>query len=238
MTQAERVQKIIAQSGLTSRRKAEEFIVAGKVLINGKRAKLGDKATTDDIITVDGKQIYKQSSYTIMLHKPVGYICTRETSKHKKTVYDLVPRNKGLFTIGRLDVGTEGLLVFTNQGDLAQRLTHPSYEVEKEYKVVLSRPFTDEHRKRTESGLMLRDERGQSYRAEGIKIQWNPEKPRVVHVIVHEGRYHFVRKIFAAFHYEIVRLIRIRVGSLMLGDLERGKWRELTKHDREKLTLS
>ena len=227
----ERIQKIIAASGLTSRRNAEAMITAGRVECNGKICTLGESADPDvDIILVDGKPLPKAgNSVYIMLNKPRGFVTTLSDEKGRKNVAQLVADcGQRVYPVGRLDMDSEGLLLLTNDGAFANAMMHPRHEVNKVYRVRV--------RKFTEQRLELL---GRAIEIDGYKIR----EPRVrlvkkigeneaeVEVTIHEGRNRQVRKMCAAAEMTVMRLCRIAEGELTLGDLPKGKWRYLTENE-------
>jgi len=220
----ERVQKLLAQAGIASRRKCEELISRGMVQVNGRVITLGDKASPKDKITVNGKPVKIENKLYIMFHKPKGYVTTVSESHGMKTVMQLVKVSERVFPVGRLDKNSEGLLLMTNDGALANKLTHPRYNVEKEYVVELDNPF--KHETQLRKGVMIDDRK--------VKCRFTSRGNRVT-VRIHEGRKHIVRRIFADLGYEVTRLVRTRMACLKLGRLQTGKWRELTKTELREL---
>lgn len=203
---SERIQKIIAGSGLCSRRKAEELIAKGLVTVNNKKAKLGDKATTQDIIKIDGKQIkLPEEKIYIALNKPIGYTSTVKDKFAKKKIIDLIDIPERIFPVGRLDKDTEGLIFLTNDGAWANKITHPSFQKEKEYYVELKNPLSKDILNKIKKGFILED----GY----IKPKVKQIKDSSYRVIIHEGRNRIVRRIFKNFDYEVSKLIRIRIGK-------------------------
>src|SRR5574341_1331593 len=214
----ERIQKILAQAGIASRRKCEELIAKGRVLVNGKIAKLGEKADAEkDKIVVNGKQIEVQKKVYIMLNKPRGYVTTVSEKHYMKTIMDLVKVPERIFPVGRLDKDTEGLLLLTNDGELANNLTHPRYEVEKEYFVVVDKPISEKHMELLQKGVVID---GRRVQIRGIDV-WAAKAM----IRIHEGRKHVVRMLFEKVGLQVVRLARTRVGRLEIGNLQPGKWR-------------
>lgn len=227
----ERIQKIIASSGLTSRRNAETMIVEGRVECNGRVCTLGESADPDvDIILVDGKPLPKVgASVYIMLNKPRGFVTTLSDEKGRKNVAQLVADcGERVYPVGRLDMDSEGLLLLTNDGAFANTMMHPSHEINKVYRVRV--------RKFTEAKLELL---GRPIEIDGYRIR----KPSVhllkkigeneaeIEVTIHEGRNRQVRKMCAAADMTVMRLCRIAEGMLLLGDLPKGKWRYLTEKE-------
>ncbi len=232
---AERLQKIIASRGVTSRRKAEELIAAGRVICNGRVASLGESADPDlDMILLDGKPLPSGGEYTyIMLHKPRGYVTTLQDEKGRKDVAGLVADcGKRVYPVGRLDMDSEGLLLFTNDGDFANSLMHPSHEVNKTYRVQVT-DFSDEGLKRLGQPITLD---GYTIAKPTVKlIESNKTGNATLEIVIHEGRNRQVRRMCAAAGMNVVRLIRIAEGELRLGSLPLGKWRYLTPEEVEKL---
>ncbi|MBX3120341.1 MAG: rRNA pseudouridine synthase [Fimbriimonadaceae bacterium] len=226
----ERLHKRIAHAGLCSRRTAEKWIVDGRVMVNGAVVtELGVSVAPGDEIKVDGKSIAAQRLAYIAMHKPAGYVTTMSDPQHRKTVADLMPEMDVLVKpVGRLDMETEGLLVFTNDGPLAQRLTHPSFGIEKEYIVTVSGMPDDKALERIEKGM----------RIDGVKTaparvsQVYPDTKRgqtTFTLVIHEGRNRQVRKMCDAIGTPVVRLRRVRLGPVSLGKLPKGACRVLAK---------
>lgn len=218
----ERIQKILAQAGIASRRKCEQLIAQGKVLVNGKVAVLGDKAEAGkDKIVVSGKPVVLEKKIYVLLNKPKGYVTTVSEQHDMRTIMHLVKVPERVFPVGRLDKDTEGLILLTNDGDLANKLTHPRYEVEKEYVVFLDKPLSDEAMEKLQHGVTIDDRK--------VKIRGLDVWEREVVLRIHEGRKHIVRRLFEKLGFAVTRLIRTRVASLKLEKLQSGKWRELTE---------
>ncbi len=233
---SERLQKILSQAGLGSRREMERWIERGAIQVNGVVAKIGESASADDIIKVDGKIIenpllIKQNTRILLYHKPVGEISSRSDPKFEKTVFDNLPRLKvGRWVqVGRLDLNTSGLLIFTNDGELANQLMHPKYEFEREYAVRVHGQVSPAAIKNLLKGVMLDDgiakfKRVEARGGEGANSWY--------HVVISEGRNREVRRLWESQELEVSRLIRIRYGSLhMPRFLGRGEHVELTKDE-------
>ena len=225
----ERLQKIISARGLTSRRQAEQWITAGRVRCNGQIARLGDQADPDtDVILVDGKPLPSTAKPVyLMLHKPRGYVTTLSDEKGRPDAAQLVAQcGVRVYPVGRLDMDSEGLLLFTNDGDFANRLMHPKHEVEKAYEVTV-KGFSEEGLVTLQKPAVID---GYSVLAPTVKVLRSPdEKDKAsLEIVIHEGRNRQVRKMCALAGMEVVRLKRIREGDLVLGDLPLGKWRYLT----------
>ena len=230
----ERLQKIIAARGVASRRKAEEMITAGRVSVNGVTALLGAAADPEkDEILLDGKPLPSRSEFVyIMLNKPRGFVTTLSDEKGRPDVAQLVADvGTRVYPVGRLDYDSEGLLIFTNDGEFANYLMHPKHQVEKTYDTyvtgynpgclkALTRPMELD-------GYRLRIPKVRLIKAEG--------KTARLHITIHEGRYRQVRRMCQLSGMTVTRLRRIREGSLSLGDLPKGKWRHLTADEVEKL---
>ena len=229
----ERLQKILAKYGIGSRRKLEEFIKQGRVKVNGKIATLGDKASERDKITFDGKALHLYGQpmtrpRVIIYHKREGEVCTSRDEKGRKTVFESLPKltKSRWIMVGRLDINTTGLLLFTTDGDLANRLMHPSYEIEREYAVrVFGKKLSDETINKLKTGIQLEDgvAKFSSVRfsgGEGANIWY--------YVTLSEGRNREVRRMFEAVETTVSRLTRVRFGEIKLPKyLSRGKTNEL-----------
>jgi 23S rRNA pseudouridine2605 synthase len=222
----ERLQRIIASHGIASRRASEQLILDGKVKVNGKVVReLGAKADpTKDHIEVEGRLLQAQPHRYLMLNKPSGYITTVSDERSRRTVMDLIDIRERVYPVGRLDRETEGLLLVTNDGELANRITHPRYEIDKEYQILThlrpSEPTMGEIRKgvRVDGSLVVPSEfRILRETAEGIELK----------LVIHSGLNHVVRKMMDRHGIEIARLRRTRVGPISLGRMPVGQWREL-----------
>ena len=225
----ERLQKILAQAGYGSRRACEDFISAGRVRVNGQLAELGMKADPAlDKITVDGKPITAAQALTyIALYKPRNVLSTVEKEKDddRRTVRDLIEESGHLYPVGRLDFESEGLILMTNDGDLANRLTHPRYGHEKEYRVLLARRPDREQVEAWKRGVVLED----GYKTQPVDIYYETSqgKGAWVRVIMDEGRKRQIRETCKQLGLPIVRILRIRIGTLRLGTLKPREWRRL-----------
>ena len=229
----ERIQKIIAARGIASRRQAEKLILDGRVTCNGSVVQLGDIADSDcDCILLDGKPIPSRRPFLyIMLNKPRGYVTTLSDEKQRKTVIELVDCGERVYPVGRLDMDSEGLLLFTNDGAFANAMMHPSQEIEKTYRVSV--------KGYTESGFCALGKPiiidGYRIKPPKVRLLKNNEGKAELLVTIHEGRNRQVRKMCAAAGMDVVRLIRIQEGSLDLGNLKTGTWRYLTDAEVDKL---
>lgn len=227
----ERLQKVLAAAGLGSRREIEGWIAAGRVAVNGVTAKLGQSAEPGDRISVDGQPVTGQAApqrEVLLYHKPAGEVTTRFDPQRRPTVFDRLPppRNGRWVVVGRLDTNTTGLLLFTTDGELANRLMHPSGEVEREYVVRVRGLPTDAALQRLRDGLMLED--GMA-RFDRIEPQGQSAGHAWYRVTLHEGRNREVRRLWSAAGYEVSRLCRVRYGSISLPqDLRPGSSRLLS----------
>ena len=222
----ERLQKILSARGLCSRRKAEELITAGRVSCNGITAKLGDAADPEvDEILVDGKPLPSRNDYVyIMLNKPRGYVTTLSDEKGRPNAAQLIDCGTRVYPVGRLDMDSEGLLLFTNDGEFANKLMHPKHEVDKTYRVLVQ-GYSGENLEKLKQPIELD---GYTVRAPGVKLLRIRDKGQAqLLVTIHEGRNRQVRRMCDAAGMKVLRLQRIGEGKLKLGDLEYGKWRYL-----------
>ena len=235
----QRIQKLIANAGICSRREAEGIIVDGNVRVNGKIAQLGDKATLEDAIFVNNKPILRKEerSITLIMNKPKGTVCTNSDPHADRTVFDLLPPDllrQRLFCAGRLDKDSEGLLVITNDGDLAHRLTHPSNQVVKRYRVVLQRDFNKADIPKLLTGT---EYEGDFLKAEKVipAPQAGEGYQRRLEVHLHHGKKREVRRLFEANRYFVKKLVRHQIGSIVLKNIPRGGIKILGKKDIERL---
>lgn len=229
MTQ-ERIQKILARAGYGSRRSCEELIVAGRVRVDGVVATLGQKADPDrQVITVDGERVkLPEASVYLALNKPRGVLSDTEDTRGRRTVLDLVPHEGHLFAVGRLDLTSEGLVLLTNDGDLANRLLHPRYGHEREYHVrVAGRPSEDVIRAWSR-GIILD---GVKTRPAQVKVLRTEGSDTWLQVIMQEGKKRQIRRVAAALGHPVRALVRVRIGPVRLGRLAPGDWRPLTSHE-------
>lgn len=230
----ERLQKLIASAGLCSRREAEARIVAGRVRVNGVTASLGSKADRErDEITVDGRPLPKQPAFVyVMLNKPAGYVTSLSDEKGRRTVMELVKGvGSRIFPVGRLDLMSEGLLLLTNDGALAQKLTHPSRETEKVYRLWVSGGVEDA----AERLAAVRDLDGEAIRPAKVSLLRRDGGGAVLRVVIHEGKNRQIRRMCEACGLTVRRLRRVREASLSLDGLAIGKWRYLTEQEVRRL---
>jgi len=233
----ERLQKILAQAGYGSRRACEDFITAGRVRVNGQIASLGQKADSAiDKITVDGKPIVAAETLTyIALYKPRMILSAVEAERgdDRKTVRDLVETQQHVYPVGRLDFESEGLVLMTNDGDLTNRLTHPKFGHEKEYRVLLARRPDHDQLEAWKRGIILED----GYKTAPVDVRFESAqgKGAWVRVVMREGRKRQIRETCQQLGLPVVRILRIRIGSLKLGNLKPRQWRYLTKQEVDEL---
>ena len=233
MTQ--RLQKILSGRGICSRRKAEEYINDGRVCVNGSVAKLGDSADPElDEITLDGRPLPSANEYVyIMLNKPRGFVTTLSDEKGRKNAAQLVADcGTRVYPVGRLDMDSEGLLLFTNDGDFANLLMHPKHEVNKTYHVVVT-DYSPENLEKLAQPVTLD---GYTIRKPDVKLlKMLAERKALLSVTIHEGRNRQVRRMCDLAGLHVTRLIRMSEGALQLGNLQPGKWRYLTAAEVERL---
>lgn len=243
----ERLQKVLACAGVASRRKCEELILRGQVRVNGQVVtQLGTKVDlARDIIEVDGQPITLEKKVYILLHKPRGYLSDTLDFCDRPSALSLIPGGERLYPAGRLDARSEGLLLLTNDGELAHRLTHPRFEHEKEYLALVEGQPTEAIMQRMLEGVeqdseVLRADAVERLERLGSEAQvhgWEeaPKGMTWLRIILHEGKKRHIRRMCAALGHPVRRLIRTRIGSLKLGDLSVGEWRYLTDGEVERL---
>jgi 23S rRNA pseudouridine2605 synthase len=226
----ERIQKVLSQAGLGSRRVCEQFIAAGRVRVNGQPAILGQKADiAKDSITLDGKNVVVDvPNIYIALHKPRNVLSTvkAEPGDNRRTVTDLIDVPGRIYPVGRLDFDSEGLVLLTNDGDLANKLTHPRYGHEKEYKVLLARRPAPEQLRTWQRGIVLED--GYHTARAEVRFESTSGKGAWIRIVMVEGRKRQIREIGHLLGLPVVRIIRVRIGALRLGKLKPRQWRYLT----------
>ena len=235
---SEKLQKILAQTGLASRRAIEQWIQAERITVNGKLAHIGERVTHQDVIAIDGKiiKLYKSTTTQVILyHKPVGEICTRADTHGRTTVFThLPPLKQGRWiAIGRLDLNTSGLLLFTNDGELANKLMHPKTEVEREYLVRVLGQVSDKILNRLQKGVLLED--GHAH-FETVDEMHGEGANHWYKVVLKEGRNRLVRRLWESQNLTVSRLIRSRFGSIALPrDLKPGCYMKLSDHELQTL---
>jgi 23S rRNA pseudouridine2605 synthase len=231
-TRGERVQKVLASAGFASRREIDRLIQAGRVVIDGRAAVPGDRLSGSENVLVDGKRVRLPSAEdhgpaeVLAYHKRIGEITARLDPEGRKTVFDDLPKvSTGRWiVIGRLDINTSGLLLFTTDGELAHRLMHPSYEIEREYSVRIRGDIDDEQLAALLNGVQLEDGLA---RFDQIRPGGTGSTNSWYHVSLHEGRNREVRRLFEAVNLSVSRLMRTRFGPVSLGRMQRGQWRKL-----------
>jgi pseudouridine synthase len=231
-----RLQVYLSHSGACSRRRALEYIQSGRVKVNGEKIlEPSFSVTPSDTVLLDDRQISLKEKTYILLNKPKGVVTTTKDRFAPKKITDLLPVEfKHLHPVGRLDRDTTGLIVLTNDGELAFRLSHPSFEIDKAYKVVLDKSLKLQDKYKIEKGVLLDAELTSPCRI--VEVRPRQSGPRSdlgkeVEIVIHEGRKRQVRRMFASLGYYVVELCRIRQGSMVLGSLQPGAWRFLTKEE-------
>ncbi|MBR6619663.1 MAG: rRNA pseudouridine synthase [Clostridia bacterium] len=233
-----RLQKYMADNGIASRRKCEEMIEQGLVKVNGNRARIGDKVDPKrDRVSVNGKKIEAQKKLKyILLHKPRGYITTMQDEQGRKCVAELVSDvGMRIYPVGRLDRESEGMLLMTNDGAFSNAMTHPRRHVPKTYRVTIRPSITDEQINAFHNGIEID---GRMTAPAGLRVIEKTEGRVVCEVILYEGRNRQIRRMFEELGIDVARLKRTAVGSVKLGMLAPGKWRELTEEEVRKLMLA
>lgn len=231
----ERLQKLLSECGIASRRKSEELIIKGRVKVNGHRCRLGDKADLDcDVVTVDGKRINRPNRLLyIMLNKPRGYVTTMNDELGRKCITELTTDIKErVYPVGRLDRDSEGLLLLTNDGQFLNTIIHPSRHIPKVYRVTLKPGPDDRQILMFKNGMLLEGESKKTAPADidiiaGQTVDGSRPQRAVAEIVLYEGRNRQIRRMFEQMGIEVARLRRIAIGSVKLGALAKGKWREL-----------
>jgi pseudouridine synthase len=232
----ERLQKLLAQAGYGSRRACEEIVAAGRVSVNGRVAHLGDKADlSTDSVMIDGRRLKTEAPHVyIILNKPRNVVTTNEDELGRTTVRDLVDYEGSVYPVGRLDADSEGLVLLTNDGELANVLTHPRYEHEKEYLVFVKGRPDDKTLAAWRRGVVLPDDgyRTAPARVETVRHEGNGT---LLRVMMHEGRKRQIREVARLLGYPVQYLLRVRIGPIDMGDLRPGKWRFLNAKEIQSL---
>ncbi len=226
-----RLNKFIASNSNFSRRKADQLIAEGKVFVNNKRTtELGTKIDSEkDKIMINNQIITSQDEKIYLaLNKPKGYVTTRNDEWGRKTVMSLLPEIKNLKPVGRLDIDTEGLLLFSNDGEFINKHTHPKFECEKEYYVIIFGELKNEEKQQLEDGIFID---GKLTSKSKIKIIKKDNTATVLTIEIHEGRNRQIRKMFGYFGHNVKYLKRIKIGKILLKSLEKGKFRKLTQSE-------
>ncbi|MBN1203255.1 MAG: rRNA pseudouridine synthase [Anaerolineae bacterium] len=233
---AERLQKLISQAGIASRRAAEDLIRQGRVTVNGQVAKLGDKADpARDTVAVDGRVLQAQVEFVyVLLYKPLGVVSTikRQPQETRRTVRDLIPLEGHLFSVGRLDVDSEGLILLTNDGDLANRLMHPRYQHSKTYHVLVEGTPTPRTLDQWRQGVMLDDKCTAPAK---VRVLSGSTHNTWLEIVMHEGRKRQIRRVATLLGHPARRLIRVKIEWLDIGHLKPGEWRHLSPKEVQRL---
>ncbi len=233
-----RLQKFLSECGVASRRKSEELISQGKVKVNGRIAQIGDKVNTKrDTVTVSGKKIVgNKNKYYIMLHKPRGFITTLSDEMDRKCVAELVKDiPERIYPVGRLDKDSEGLLLMTNDGEFANAMMHPKHHVPKTYRVTVRQNVTENMVDELSSGIMIE---GRRTAPADVRVLLKEDTRTVLEIILYEGRNREIRKMCESLGLDVIRLKRTQYGSIKLGMLAQGKYRELTADEVHRLMAS
>lgn len=231
----ERLQKYIAESGYTSRRKAEELIKDGRVKVNGKViTELGTKVDSKDVIEIDEIVLKKEDKVYYLLNKPRGVVCTASDEKGRKTVVDLIDTEERIYPVGRLDYDTTGILLLTNDGDFANSITHPKNMIDKVYIAKVKGIVKAEHIIPLENGVMVNGYKTAPARVKLRKVD-KVKKVSMVEITIHEGKNHEVKKMFEYVGLEVIKLKRERIAFLNLKGLNSGEYRRLTPKELKEL---
>lgn len=232
----ERLQKVIADAGITSRRKAEELIINGKVRVNGEIVKtLGIKVSGNDIVEVNGMMLQNEKvKKYYLLNKPRGVISSVRDDKNRPTVVDYIDTDVRIYPVGRLDYDTTGLILLTNDGELANRLAHPKNKIPKTYIAKIEGLLNKDDIERLKNGIIID---GRKVAVEDFKIRDKDfeKKTSLVEVTIVEGRNHIVKRMFESLKHPVIRLSRIKIAFLEIGKLKSGEYRELTIKEIKKL---
>lgn len=223
---AVRLQKYLASCGAGSRRTCEAYIISGRVGVNGVTVtELGRTVLPNDAVTLDGKPVVPAPVRSYALHKPPGYLASNRDPRHDRLARDLidVPDKESLFHAGRLDLWSSGLIIYTNDGEFALKLTHPRYVVEKEYVVTVRDKFLPKHLEMWVRGVQLND--GFVYNMKDCRL----EDPHTVRIVLTEGKNREIRNVLSEFGYTILKLHRVRIADIQLGNLKPGQFREIER---------
>ena len=230
-----RLQKYLADAGIASRRKCEQLIEEGRVKLNGSVAEIGMNVNDGDVVTLDGKRVRANNERVmIAFYKPKNVICSNDEDEDRKKVTDFFKELPyRLYTVGRLDYDSEGLILVTNDGDAANRLMHPRYGLSKTYNVLCSGRFTDAEIHALASGVMLED--GMTAPARVKLLRETDNGNTELSITIHEGRNRQVRRMVAAVGHDTLRLVRVSIGKLTISGLKSGQWRFLSREEAELL---
>lgn len=227
--------RYLQKTGLYSRREAERLILSGKVTIDGKPEKRPYRRVNVPVETVrvESKAVQFQKKHIyLVFNKPIGYVCTHTKDSNYKSIYELLPQGRHIFSVGRLDVETSGIMLVTSDGDFSRRMEHPKYGIKRVYQAKLNGKLEPSHIRRASRGLLLGGIRTKPIDIKKLR-KWAGGD--IVKVTLSEGKYHEVRRIFDKFQTPVVELIRFEFGAIKLGDLEPGKWRAMTTDELEKM---
>ena len=231
----DRIAKVIANSGFTSRRKAEELISQGKVMVNGNVvSELGMKVDNNDTITVCGKMIKNEEKEYYLLYKPSGVVTTTKDEKNRKTVIDLIETDKRIYPVGRLDYDTTGVLLLTNDGELTNKLIHPKNMINKTYIAKVKGILTNKEAKELENGVVIDGFKTSKSKVKIRKID-KIKNTTIVEITIHEGKNHQVKKMFESVNHEVVKLKRESFSFLNVKNMNAGEYRKLTIKEVKKL---
>lgn len=231
-----RLNKFLSYCGVASRRKCDQLIAEGKVSVNGEVVReLGTIVKKDDLVKLEGRALKIEEEFVYLkLNKPKGYISSSSDEKRRKTIFDLIKTDKRLFSIGRLDYNTEGLILLTNDGHFAQLVSHPSFEIEKEYVVHIEGRISESELAVLRAGVVENGERMPKARVTPIKFDGRTTR---VSVVINEGQNHQVRRMFKSIDKTVTLLRRVRIGSIKLGNLSRGATRTLSNDEINSILL-
>ncbi len=231
----ERLQKVIAASGYTSRRKAETLILEGKVKVNGVIVKeLGTKVSKKDIVIINGKAITKEEKEYYILYKPAGYVSTTSDEHDRPKVLDLIKTDKRIYPVGRLDYDTSGVLLLTNDGDFTNMMTSPKHHVDKEYRVKVKGFLRKEESLKLARGITIEGYKTKKAIIKDVEYNKENETSRVT-IIIKEGKYHQVKKMFEAVNHPVLKLKRVRFGVMNLDGLKTGEYRRIKPYEIKQL---
>jgi 23S rRNA pseudouridine2605 synthase len=231
----ERLQKILQRAGIASRRKAEDMISAGKVTVNGVIVdELGSKVDPSAEIIADGVPVRSEDKVYLALYKPEGYLSTTRDEHGRRTILDLIPVKERIFPVGRLDYDTSGIILLTNDGLFSNQLIHPRFKVEKEYHAKVSGLLRKDASARLESGVMVDGSMTKPAKVSGVRYD-DKRQNTYVTLTISEGKYHQVKKMFATVGYPVIKLKRVRFGSVTTEGLKSGEYRLLKPHEIKQL---
>jgi len=232
----QRLQKLLAAAGIASRRASEDFIREGRVTVNGQPAELGMRVSPSADIRVDGERVHIDTGHVyVMLNKPQGVVTTADDPEGRPTVLDLINLDQRLFPVGRLDMDTEGLLLLTNDGELAHALMHPSFEVRRTYLALVSGPVRRNVLQELRDGVELEDGLA---KPQSVRVVETQGSNALLEIVMTEGRKREVRRLVGGVGLRMHRLARVAYGGVELGELRQGKWRFLTPHEVGTLKLA